>query len=113
MPEELASFPDLKAVQEALTVRFGAAVAETTFKMGELSLKVVKDDLRRVLEFLKSRLGFDTLEDVIGLDNSRSAAAGGKRFSVLYQLRRAADSLRLRVVVDVAEDETIESVVPV
>jgi NADH-quinone oxidoreductase subunit C len=113
MPEDLASSPDLKAVQEALAVRFGPAVFETAFKLGELSLKIARPELRPALEFLKSRLGFDLLEDIIGLDNFRSAPAGGKRFSLLYQLRRATDSLRIRIAVDAAEDETVESAVPV
>jgi NADH-quinone oxidoreductase subunit C len=113
MPEDLASFPDLEAVHEALAARFGATIGEATLRLGELSLKIAKDDLRRVLEFSKSRLGFDALDDVIGLDNLRSAPAGGKRFTVLYQLRCTPGPLRLRIAVDVAEDETVDSAVPV
>jgi len=113
MPEDLASRRELKAVQEAMAARFGPAVIETAFKLGELTFKIAKDELRPALEFLKSRLGLDTLDDIIGLDNSRSVPAGGKRFSVLYQLRRAPGPLRLRLAVDLAEDETVASAVPV
>jgi NADH-quinone oxidoreductase subunit C len=113
MPADLASFPELKAVVDALAVRFGPAIFETAFQLGELCLKIAKDELLPALEFLKSRLGFGTLDDIIGLDNSRSAPAGGKRFSVLYQLRRSPGPLRLRVAVDVAEDESVASAVPV
>jgi NADH-quinone oxidoreductase subunit C len=113
VPEDLASFPDLKAVYEAVADRFGEAVIETSFEKRELSLRIVKDGLRPVLEFLRSELGFATLEDVIGLDNLRSPASGGKRFSVVYQLRRQADCLRLRFTVDVAEDDTVESLTPI
>ncbi len=113
MPADLASFPDLKAVQEALAVRFGPAIFETAFQLGELSLKIARDELLPALEFLKSRLGFDILDDIIGLDNSRSTPASGKRFSVLYQLRRSPGPLRLRLAVELAEDETVASAVPV
>ncbi len=113
MSEDLASRPELKAVQEAMAFRFGPALIETAFQRGELTLKIAKDELRPALEFLKSRLGFDTLDDVIGLDNSRSSPAAGKRFSVLYQLRRAPGPERVRIAVDAAEDETVASAVPV
>ena len=113
MPEDLASFPDLKDVQEALASRFGPALAGSAFRLGELSLKLAKEELRPALEFLKFELGFETLDDIIGLDNSASAPAGGARFSVLYQLRRAPGPLRLRLSVDLAENETVASAVPV
>jgi len=113
MPEDPASSPDLLAVREAMSARFGAALLDTKLSLGELSLKVARDELRPALEFLKTGLGFDALEDVIGLDNSASAPAGGKRFSVIYQLRRAPSPLRLRLGVDAAETENIASAVPV
>jgi NADH-quinone oxidoreductase subunit C len=113
MPEDLASRPEMKAVQEAVALRFGPALIETAFQGDELTLKIARDELQPALEFLKSRLGFNTLDDVIGLDNSRSAPAGGKRFSVLYQLRRAPGPVRVRLAVDLAEDETVASAVPV
>ena len=49
MPEDLASFPDLEAVHEALAARFGATIGEATLRLGELSLKIAKDDLRPCL----------------------------------------------------------------
>jgi len=113
MPEDPASPPDLQTVREAMAARFGEALLEAKVSLGELSLRIARDELRSALEFLKTGLGFDTLEDVIGLDNSASAPADGKRFSVLYQLRRAPGPLRLRLAVDAAETETVASAVPV
>ncbi len=111
MREDHASPPELEQVREALAVRFGPVIIETAFRMGEFSVRIGRHDLRPVLEFLKTGLGFEILDDIIGLDNSASAPAG-QRFSVLYQLRRGPGPLRLRVAVDVAEDEDVPSAVP-
>ncbi len=111
MPEDHVSPPELDAIREALAARFGPAIIETAFRLGEFSVRIGRDDLRPVLEFLKTGLGIETLDDIIGLDNSVSAPAA-KRFSVIYQLRRGPGPLRLRVAVDVAENETVPSAVP-
>ncbi len=113
MSEDLASHPQLEPVRDAVAARFGPALTGAVFRRGELTLRLAKDELRSALEFLKSELGFDTLEDIVGLDSSGPAPTGPRRFSVLYLLRRAPGPLRLRVEVEAAEDESLPSAVPV
>ena len=67
-------------------------------------------DLRPVLAFLRNEQGFNALNDIIGLDNANAPVAGRPRFSVLYQLYKFPDALRIRVVTDAAEDEPLPSI---
>lgn len=111
MLEELTEAPALKAVAESLAARFGEAVLETTFEKKELAFKVRSEELLPVLAYLKNDLGFNALNDMIGLDGFPPPGEGRKRFSVLYQLYKYPEALRVRVAVDVAEGEAVPSVV--
>jgi len=113
MPELAADRPDFRQALEALTGRFPGAVLSSGVEKGESAVRLRKDDLEAVLRFLKDELGFNVLEDIIVLDNVRTAAEGGKRFSVLYQLYRHPGASRIRLVVDVGDNEGLASAVPV
>ena len=102
--------PALQAVLDALAARFNDRLLETRFEKGELSVRVARGDLRPVLAFLSNEQGFNALNDIIGLDNANAPVAGRPRFSVLYQLYKFPDALRLRVVTDAAEDEPLPSI---
>jgi NADH-quinone oxidoreductase subunit C len=110
MPEELADFPALAHIVGSLQDRIGEAIAETSFERRELSVKVRTANLLAILEFLRSGLGFNALNDMIGLDHPPRAGETGKRFSVLYQLYKFPGGLRVRVVIDVDEGEPVPSV---
>lgn len=113
MPDTTADRPELRQAADVLAGRFAGAVLSGAVEKGELAVRLGKDDLAAVLRFLKDEMGFNALEDIIVLDNVRTADEGGKRFSVLYQLYRHPGSDRIRLVVDVGENEALDSAVPV
>jgi len=108
-----ADRPALREVHEALTGRFPDSVLAGSFEKGELAETIRAEDLLPVLRFLRSEHGFNCLDDLIVLDNVRLPEAPAKRFSVLYQLYRFPGDVRVRLVVDVGEDEPLDSVVPI
>ncbi len=112
MPEIPADRPLLRRVFEALSGRFPGSIRASEFAADELTVALHSGTLLEVLRFLKDDLGFGSLEDLIVLDNLASVADGRKRFSLLYQLFRFADNVRLRLSLDVAESEAAASVVP-
>jgi NADH-quinone oxidoreductase subunit C len=113
MPEPAADRPELRQAFDALTGRFPDRVLSGAVEKGELAIRLRKDALASVLSFLKNELGFNALDDIIVLDNIRSSGEEGKRFTVLYQLYRYPGFIRLRLAVDVGENETLDSAVPV
>jgi NADH-quinone oxidoreductase subunit C len=113
MPEPAADRPDFRRALDALAGRFPGAVLSSGVEKGESAVRLRKDDLEAVLRFLKDELGFNVLEDIIVLDKVRTAVEGEKRFNVLYQLYRHPGSDRIRLVVDVGENEALASAVPV
>ncbi len=110
MPEELADVPALAQVVGSLQDRFGEAIGGTSFEKRELAVKIETASLLAVLEFLKNSLGFNALNDMIGLDHPPGAGETGKRFSVLYQLYKFPGGPRVRVAIDVDEGEPVPSV---
>jgi len=112
MPEERIDQPELAAAAAGLRERFGSSVGAVTFEKGELAVEVRTADLPAAIRFLKTDLGFSALNDMIGLDRHPAPGEGRKRFAVLYQLYRFPGRLRVRLVVEVGEGETIPSVVP-
>jgi len=111
MPEELIDHPELAAVAQALRERFGGSVEAVILEKGELSVLTRTADLPAAVEYLKIVRGFNALNDMIGLDRHPAPAEGRKRFSVLYQLYRFPGRLRVRLVVDVDEDEAVPSII--
>jgi NADH-quinone oxidoreductase subunit C len=113
MLEKLADFPALALVVDALRARFGDAIAEVAFEKQELAVKTGPDSLLAVLEYLKTRQGFNALDDMVGLDHPPQPGEDKKRFSVLYQLRKFPGALRIRVVIDADEGRPVPSITPI
>lgn len=113
MPDTTADRPDLRQAADSLAGRFPGAGLSCAVEKGELSVRLGKENLTAVLTFLKEDLGFNALDDIIVLDNIRAPGEAGKRFTVLYQLYRFPGFLRLRLAVDVGENEALDSAVPV
>lgn len=127
--EELNNHPELKALYEALKARHGQAVLNAVMFRDELAVTVDPGQLKPVLEFLKTEGGMNALNDMIGIDNlnpnpapapAADAAApapapvpapAGKRFTVLYQLYRHPNPLRIRVRIDLDEGQQPDSAV--
>ncbi|MCJ7488371.1 MAG: NADH-quinone oxidoreductase subunit D [Candidatus Aminicenantes bacterium] len=113
MPDTTADRPELRQAADSLAGRFPGAGLSCAVEKGELSVRLGKENLTAVLTFLKADLGFNALDDIIVLDNIRAPGEAGKRFTVLYQLYRFPGFLRLRLAVDVGENEALDSAVPV
>jgi NADH-quinone oxidoreductase subunit C len=112
MPETPADFPRLKRVLGFLGERFAGSVLGSSFEKQELAVRVKREDLLPILAALKNELGFNALDDIIGLDNLRSASDGSPRFTLLYQLYEYPGFSRVRLAVDVAESEAVDSATP-
>lgn len=110
MLDGLTDFPRLQKVYDFLTEKFGGSVLASSFEKKELAIRVKKENLLPILAVLKHELGFNVLDDIIGLDNLRSAAEGSPRFSLLYQLYEFPGFSRLRIAVDVGEGDAVDSV---
>jgi NADH-quinone oxidoreductase subunit C len=110
MSEKTIDYTALQTVVDALTARFADNLLDYNFEKGELSVHVRRESLLDMITFLHREQGFNGLNDIIGLDNQKSPVEGRPRFSVLYQLYKFPDILRIRVVVDTADTDPLPSV---
>ena len=110
MTDQLSNFPALADIYSSLESVFNKSIIETRFEKEELSVKIRKEDLLLVLKFLKQEICFNVLNDIIALDNSSNLKEGQKRFSILYQLYRFPGSERIRIIIDVNENESPDSI---
>ena len=83
--------------------------ARASMAVGELTLAVEAAEIVRVLTSLRDDHGFKTLVDICGVDWPERA----KRFDVVYHLLSLTANLRVRVKVEVGEDEPVASAVGV
>lgn len=115
MPAAAVDDRRYQLVIDALRGRLADAVLETIEAGDGLIIKLRKDRLREALIFLKENQGFNALQDLIALDRLKSAgpSANRPRFEVLYQLYQFPGGLRLRLSVEAAEGEEIDSAQPV
>jgi len=112
MREQLNNFPILQNVFDKLSRTFPGQELVFSFDRQELAVRVPKEHLLKILTFLKDDCGFNTLSDVIGLDNLNIRKEGEKRFAILYQLYMFPAVQRLRVRVEIGENEVADSIVP-
>ncbi len=117
MPAAPADDRRLQDVAEALRGRFGEAVLATSLEKDGLIVRLSPACLREALVFLKQEQGFNTLQDIIAVDNLKRGPAGlgpaGPRFEILYQLGQIPGGLRVRLSVEAAEGQNIDSAQPV
>ncbi len=106
--EDLSGSPAFRNVCESLAERFPGRMDDWMMEKGELTVIVPRDDIQEVLRHLKGELGFIALNDMIGLDNMNSTD-GRRRFSVLYQLYRFPQPVRIRLRVDIDEGQDLPS----
>jgi NADH-quinone oxidoreductase subunit C/D len=76
---------------------------------GDDSITIPKEILIPFLKFLKTNFHFDFLMDVCGVDYPERE----KRFDVVYHLFSSKRSYRLRIKVQIRENETVDSVISV
>ncbi|MFH0977239.1 MAG: NADH-quinone oxidoreductase subunit C [Spirochaetota bacterium] len=110
MIDQIVKFPALEEIYRSIESGFKDSIIESKFEKDELSVKIKKDDLPKIIQFLIAEKGFNALNDIIALDNLSSMKQGQKRFSVLYQLYKFPAYLRIRLIVDVDAGESVESI---
>jgi len=94
-----------------IAAALGGAVSGHSVVLGELTLNVVPADIVRVLTYLRDDVdcAFKILVDICGVDWPERP----KRFDVVYHLLSLTKNQRIRLKLEVAEDETVPSVVEV
>ena len=95
----------MTALEQAnqLKAKFGDLISEPIGFCDEFTVQVA--DAERIAEvcgFAKKELGFDYLVDISSLDNYGE----DPRWTVVYHLRRLADSCELRVKTNVSEEKS-------
>ena len=86
-----------------LTARFGDVLSEPAEFRGEITLQLADAErIAEVCEFAKKELDFDYLVDISSLDNYGE----DPRWTLVYHLRRLADSCEVRLKTGVSEEKS-------
>ncbi|MEG3618047.1 NADH-quinone oxidoreductase subunit C [Magnetovibrio sp. PR-2] len=102
--------PALEELKEVITLSLKESVLDTSESRGELSIEVMRDDIERVLTFLRDNVNcqFKQLLDLCGVDYPERE----ERFEVVYNLLSMTHNFRIRVKVRTA-GQPVPSVVGV
>ena len=102
--------PALEELKEIVTLALGEAVVDTSESRGELSVQVKRDEIERVLTYLRDNVNcqFKQLVDLCGVDYPERE----ERFEVVYNLLSMSHNRRIRIKVRTA-GEPVPSVVGV
>jgi NADH-quinone oxidoreductase subunit C len=99
--------PDQTA--DALRERFGTSVGDVVHFRDEVTAVVAKERLVDACIFCRDELGYNFLSDVSAVDWLDRMP----RFDVVYHLTSLKDWIRFRIKVQVDEDESVPSVIPI
>ena len=93
-----------KHVQDTL----GDAVTGTTMRLGELSIEINRDDVLKIIKFLRDDVNcqFLTLLDVCGVDYPED----DERFEIVYHMLSMTHNNRIRIKLRTDEDTPVASV---
>jgi NADH-quinone oxidoreductase subunit C len=99
----------LKELAEYLAAALPGAVGASEIRHGELCVRVERDALLRVLQFLRDdpRCRFTLLCDICGVDHPDRAL----RFDVVYNLLSMTLNQRIRLKIETDEDQPVPSAV--
>lgn len=102
---------DLKELSEYIADTLGRDVLQTNIQMDELDITVNRDEIIKVLTFLRddANCQFKQLVDVCGVDYPENE----QRFCIVYNLLSLVHNRRIRVKVWTSEDEPVATAVPV
>src|SRR5689334_8822714 len=102
---------DLNLLGETIARALPGVVRGSTLAFGELMLEVDPADIVRIVAKLRDypALEFRQLIDICGVDWPQRP----KRFDVVYHLMSLTKNVRVRIKVQLGEDEAIASVVSV
>ena len=113
MPETSAERPELLQALAALRERVSEGLFAAALEDGELRVRLAKEALLPALRLLKDEQGFNAFEDLAFFDELGKTTEGGKRFTAVYRLYAFPGGRRARLAVDVGEEESLPSAVPV
>jgi NADH-quinone oxidoreductase subunit C len=101
----------LDELGERIAAALGGAVTGHVVAFGELTLTAVPADIIRVLTYLRDDAGcaFRVLMDICGVDWPERP----RRFDVVYHLLSLSRNQRIRIKLEVGEDEAVPSAVGV
>ena len=101
----------LKDLAAYIKEKLDAEIGDATVAFGELTLMVERSDLLSVLTFLRDdvQCQFVSFIDIAGVDHPSRE----RRFDVVYHLLSPRQNQRVRVKVEVGEDETVPSAIEV
>jgi len=104
-------YPAPDDIRSAIERKYPGAVSGAYTHRTETTLIIRCPEIRKVCTYLRDDEAwqFALLADIVGVD----WPAREKRFDILYNLYSVANNLRLRLKVQVGEDEPVPSVVPV
>jgi len=102
---------DFSAYGEALSGALSGAIRAHHVTVGELTLEAETSDIVRVMTYLRDdpTCEFKMLVDICGVDWPQRE----KRFDVVYHLLSLTRNQRIRVKLQVGEDEAVPSIVTV
>jgi len=95
--------------QLARTIQAAQPTALAVITRDELTLEIPAAEIVSLLTFLRDEHGFKTLVDICGVDWPERP----KRFDVVYHLLSLTKNRRVRVKIQVGEDESVTSAVGV
>ena len=92
----------LNELKETITDALGASVLDTQLELGELSIVINRDDVPRVLKYLRDDVNcqFKILMDLCGVDYPERE----ERFEVVYHMLSLIHNCRIRVKTSTAGD---------
>ena len=101
----------LKDLAAYIKEKLDAEIGDATVAFGELTLMVERSDLLSVLTFLRDdvQCQFVSFIDIAGVDYP----SRDRRFDVVYHLLSPRQNQRVRVKIEVGEDETVPSAIEV
>ena len=103
----MADVDSIGDLLEYVTDRLGPALVEAKVKNGELTLHVERDQIVKVLAFLRDdpNCQFKQLMDIAGVDYPERE----RRFDVVYNLLSLTGNMRVRVIVETDEETPVAS----
>lgn len=102
---------ELMDLRDDLTVRLGEALLESSIAHGELTLKVQRTEIVRILKTLRdeARCQFEVLIDICGVDWPQR----DNRFDVVYHLLSPRLNQRIRIKLETNETDAVPSAIAV
>jgi NADH-quinone oxidoreductase subunit C len=104
----MADVDSIGDLLEYVTDKIGPALVEAKVRNGELTLRVDREQIAKVLAFLRDdpNCQFKQLMDICGVDYPERE----RRFDVVYNLLSLTGNMRICVIVETDEDTPVPSV---